>query len=196
VTGVILSVAAVLAGALLIEWLFVLYTAAARRRITESEPAGWIGRIGALASRSFLDLVAIIIFSVAALIIFFLFLDRTSGQRVLLAAYLAGVVFFQVAYLALRFFLAPKTPALRFLPFNDETALFLHHWLLALTFVICFGKVTSGLIGLAGATELTQLKSRALVGLVVAVMIIWMLLQKRKEAAAAFSRGLPVTSLR
>jgi small-conductance mechanosensitive channel len=196
VTAVILSVAAVLAGALLIEWLFVLYTTAARRRITESEPSGWIARIGTLASRSFLDLAAIVIFIVAALIIFFLFLDRTAGQRVLLAAYLAGVVFFQFAYLALRFFLAPKTPSLRFLPFGDETALYLYHWLLALTFVICLGNVTIGLIGLAGATELTQLKSRTLVGLVVAGMIIWMLLQKRKEAAAAFSRGLPEASLR
>ena len=52
VAGVIVSVAAVLAGALLIEWLFVLYTAAARRRITASEPSGWIAKIGALASFS------------------------------------------------------------------------------------------------------------------------------------------------
>jgi small-conductance mechanosensitive channel len=196
VAGVIVSVAAVLAGALLIEWLFVLYTAAAQRRITASEPSGWIAKIGALASRSMLDLAAITVFIVAAVAIFFLFLDRTAGQRVLLAAYLAGVVFFQVAYLALRFFLAPRTPALRFLPFSDETALYLHHWLLALTFVICFGNVTNGVIGLAGASELTQLKSRALVGLIVAGMIIWMVLQKRKEAAAAFSRGLPEASLR
>ena len=90
VAGVILSVAAVLAGALLIEWLFVLYTAAARRRITSSVPSGWIAKIGALSLRALLDFTAIVIFIVAALTIFFLFLDRTAGQRVLLAAYLAG----------------------------------------------------------------------------------------------------------
>jgi len=196
VAGVILSVAAVLAGALLIEWLFVLYTAAARRRITSSAPSGWIGKIGTLASRALLDFGAIIIFIVATLAIFFLFLDRTAGQRVLLAAYVAGLVFFQGAYLVLRFFLAPRTPALRFLPFSDETALYLHYWLLALTFVICFGNVTNGVIGLAGATELTQLKSRTLVGLIAAVMIIWMILQKRKAAAAAFSQGLQESSIR
>ena len=196
VAGVILSVAAVLAGALLIEWLFVLYTAAARRRITSSAPSGWMAKIGTLASRALLDFGAIIIFIVAALAIFFLFLDRTSGQRVLLAAYVAGLVFFQGAYLVLRFFLAPRTPALRFLPFSDETALYLHYWLLALTFVICFGNVTNGVIGLAGATELTQLKSRTLVGLIAAVMIIWMILQKRKAAAAAFSQGLQESSIR
>jgi len=56
VATVILSVAAVLAGALLIEWLFVLYSAAARRRITSSAPAGWITKIGALSMRALLDL--------------------------------------------------------------------------------------------------------------------------------------------
>jgi small-conductance mechanosensitive channel len=196
VPQVTLSVAAVLAGALLIEWLFVLYTAAARRRITSSAPSGWIAKIGSLGSRALLDLTAIIIFIIAAVILFFLFLDRTAGQRVLLAAYLAGVASLQVAYLVLRFFLAPRTPALRFLPFRDETALYLHHWLLALIFVLCFGNVTKGVLGLAGATELTQLKFATIYGLIAAGIIIWMILQKRKAAAAAFSRGLPETSLR
>jgi len=196
VTQVIVSVAAVLAGALLIEWLFVLYTAAARRRLNSSEPSKWTTKIGTLGSRALLDFAAIIIFIVAALAIFFLFLDRTAGQRVLLAAYLAGLAFFQGAYLVLRFFLAPRAPALRFLPFSDDTALYLHYWLLALTFVICFSNVTKGVIGLAGATELTQLKFGTLFGLIAAGMIIWMILQKRKEGAAAFSRGLPETSLR
>ena len=196
VTSVIVSVAAVLAGGLLIEWLFVLYTAAARRRITSSAPSGWLAKIGSLTSRALLDFLAIVIFMVAALILYLIFLDRTVGQRVILAAYLVGIAFFQVAYLVLRFFLAPRAPALRFLPFSDPTALYLHHWLLALTFVICFGKVTGGVIGLAGATELTQLKFVTVYALIAAGMIIWMILQKRKEAAFAFSQGLPESSLR
>jgi len=196
VTAVILSVAAVLAGALLIEWLFLLYTAAARRRITSSAPSGWIAKIGSLSMRAGLDLTAIAIFIVAALTLFFLFLDRTAGQRVLLAAYLAGFAIFQSAYLVLRFFLAPRAPALRFLPFSDKTALYLHHWLMGLIFVLCFGNVTNGVMGLAGATELTQLKFGTLYSLIAAGMIIWMILQKRKEAAFAFSQGLPESSLR
>jgi small-conductance mechanosensitive channel len=193
---VILSVAAVLAGALLIEWLFMLYTAAARRRITSSVPSEWIAKIGALSMRALLDFAAVAIFIVAALVLFFVFLERTAGQRVLLAAYLAGLVFFQGAYLVLRFFLAPRASNLRFLPFSDQTALYLHHWLMALTFVICMGNVTSGVIRLAGATELTAIKSW-MVGAFIAVgIIIWMILQKRKEAAIAFSQGLPESSLR
>jgi small-conductance mechanosensitive channel len=196
VASVILSVAAVLVGALLVEWLFVFYTAAARRRITSSEPSSWISKIGSLASRALLDFTAIIIFIVTAVILFFLFLDRTPGQRILLAAYLAGFVFFQGAYLVLRFFLAPRASNLRFLPFSDETALYLHYWLMPLTFVICMGNVTKGVLDLAGATELTNIKFGTIVSLIAGVMIIWMILQKRKEAATAFSRNLPEASLR
>ncbi|MBT8367415.1 MAG: hypothetical protein KJP23_22205, partial [Deltaproteobacteria bacterium] len=155
VATVILSVAAVLAGALLIEWLFVLYTAAARRRITSSLPSGWIAKIGSLSMRALLDFAPVAIFIVAALVLFFVFLERTAGQRVLLAAYLAGLVFVQVAYLLLRFFLAPRASNLRILPFSDETVLYLHRWLMALIFAICMGNVTTGVIRLAGAPELT-----------------------------------------
>ena len=70
VARVIVSVAAVLAGALLIEWLFVLYTAAARRCITSSVPSGWLAKIGSLATRALLDFTAIVIFIVATLILF------------------------------------------------------------------------------------------------------------------------------
>jgi small-conductance mechanosensitive channel len=196
VAAVILTVAAVLAGALLIEGLFVLYTAAARRRITSSEPSGWVAKIGALSMRALLDFAAIAIFIVAALILFFLFLDRTPGQRVLLAAYLAGFAIIQGAYLVLRFFLAPRTSTLRILPFSDQTALYLHHWLMALTFVLCMSNVTGGVIRLAGASELTSFKFGMLTGLIAVGMIIWMILQKRKAAADAFSQGLPESSLR
>ena len=196
VTRVIVSVAAVLAGALLIEWLFVLYTAAARRRIESSAPSGWIAKIGSLSSRALLDFASIVIFVVAAVILFFIFLDRTAGQRILLAAYMAGLAIFQGVYLVLRFFLAPRTPALRFLPFGDQTALYLHYWLTALAFVICFGNVTKGVMGLAGTSELTQLKFSTLYGLIAAGIIIWMIVQKRKAAAAAISEDLPESGLR
>jgi moderate conductance mechanosensitive channel len=196
VAGVILSVGAVLAGALLIECLFVLYSGAARRRIASTLPSGWRTKIGALSMQAVLDFTAIAIFIVAALAFFFLFLERTEGQRVLLAAYLAGLAIVQAAYLVLRFFLTPHAPALRFLPFSDETALYLYRWLMALTCVVCFGNLTAGVIRLAGATELTHIKLFTLMALVACGMIICMILQKRKTAAAAFSRRLPETSLR
>ena len=196
VTRVILSVAAVLVAALLIEWLFVIYTTAARHHVTSTNPDKWSAKIGVLTMRSLLDFAAIVIFILAALALFFVFLERTAGQRVLLSTYLAAFVIVQVAFLISRFFLAPRVSALRFLPFTDETALYLHRWLVALTTVGGFGTLTCGVARLAGASELEHFRSMTLVSVVIAVMIISMILQKRKAAATAFSRGLPESSLR
>ena len=196
VTRVILSVGAVLAAALLIEWLFVIYTTTARRHVTSTNPDKWSAKIGALTMRALLDFAAIVIFILAALALFFVFLERTAGQRVLLSTYLAAFVIVHVAFLISRFFLAPRVSALRFLPFTDETALYLHRWLITLTTVGGFGTLTCGVARLAGASELEHFRSMTLVSVIIGVMIIWMILQKRKAAAAAFSRGLPESSLR
>jgi len=190
VASVILSVGAVLAAALLIEWLFVGYTTTARRRLTSTSSGKWHAKIGVLTMRVLLDFSAIAIFIIAALALFFAFLDRTAGQRVLLSTYLAAFVIVQVAFLISRFFLAPRVPALRFSPFTDETALYLHRWLIALTAVGSFGTLTCGVIRLAGASELEHFRSITLISIIMAVMIIWMILQKRQAAAAVFSRGL------
>ena len=195
VTRVILTVAAVLAAALLIEWLFVIYTTTARRYVTSTTPDKWSAKIGALATRAALDISAIVIFIVTTLTLFFVFLERTAGQRVLLSTYLAAFVIVQVAFLISRFFLSPRVSRLRFLPFTDETALYLHRWLIALTTVGSFGTLTSGIVRLAGASELEHLRSMTLISLIMASMIIWMIVQKRKAAAIAFSRGLPESSL-
>ena len=196
VVSVILSVSAVLTAGLLIEWLFIFFSAAVRRRITSSVPSGWIAKIGTLSMQALLDSAAIAIFIITALAGFFLFLERTAGQRVLLATYLTAFVIVQVAFVVSRFFLAPRVPTMRFLPFNNETALYLHRWVIALTAIGSFGYLTCGVIRLAGSSELEHLRAVTMVGLIMAAMIAWMILQKRKAVAAAFSRGLPETGLR
>ncbi len=196
VAGVILSVAAVLAAGLLIEWLFVKCTTAARRRIESTPSDKWSTKIGWLTLRALLDITAIVIFILAALVFFYFFLDRTAGQRVILATYLAAFVIVQAAILVSRFFLTPRVPTLRFLPVSDETALYLHRWLIALTTVVSFGTLTGGVVRLAGASELQALRLGTFMGLIAIALLIWMILQKRGEAAAVFSRGLPESSLR
>ena len=196
VANVILSAAAVLAAALVIEWLFYISTMAARRHVASTTPDKWGAKIGVLTIQALLDFAAIVVFILAALALFFIFLERTAGQRVIMSTYLAAFVIVQVSFLISRFFLAPRDPALRFLPFTDETALYLHRWVLMLAAVGSFGYLTCGVVRLAGAGELEHLLSTTGISLIMAAMIIWMIMQKRKAAAAEFSRSLPESSLR
>jgi small-conductance mechanosensitive channel len=112
------------------------------------------------------------------------------------ATYLVAFAAIQLVWLISRFFLAPGHPRLRLFPIGDEAAVFLHRWILALAAVYLIGFFTCGVVRLAGATELEHLKATSVVSLVMAVMVIWMILAKRKEVAEHFSRGVPENSLR
>jgi small-conductance mechanosensitive channel len=196
VFSVIFSVSLVFAAAFGVQWLFWLYTAATRRRIAAIPAAGWTAKVGALSLRALLDLIGIAVFAAATLILFYFFLDRTMGQRLLTAAYLAAFVIVQTAYLVLRFFLAPHVPPLRFLPLSDEAARYLHRWIMALTSVAVFGLITCGIYRLAGASEADHFTAMMLVNISLFIMLVAMVLYKRKAVAALLLRDLPENSLR
>jgi small-conductance mechanosensitive channel len=189
-------VAAVLIAGLLIEWLLVLYTRPARRRLESIQPSGWTARLSALSLRALLDLAALAVFIVAALALFYWLLDRSMGQRVLLAAYLLAVVAVQAVYLILRFLLSPRVSALRLLPLSDAAALYLQRWLMVLAVVTCFGMVTNAVMRLAGVSELVYLQAVTLVTLIIAGLLAAMVLGRREAVASALSQGLAPESLR
>jgi small-conductance mechanosensitive channel len=85
--------------------------------------------------------------------------------------------------------------ALRFLPFKDETAQYLHRWFMAIAIVGSFGLLTCGIFRLAGTSEADHFMMVTLVGIVMAIMLIWMILHKRQQVAQALVAGLPEDSL-
>jgi len=195
-TSVIISAILVFLAAFFIDFLFNRYTAAVRRRIEATPPVDWKAKMSALGLRGLLDLASICVFAAAVLVIFYLFLNRTTPQRVLVATYLAAVLVVRAAYLLSRLLLASKIPALRILPLGDETALYLHRWIMAIVAVGSFGLLTCGIFRLAGTPEATTFIMTSLVGLVLALMLITMILQKRKPVMQALTGNRAQTSLR
>ncbi|MGA9477488.1 MAG: hypothetical protein WBV21_06895, partial [Desulfobacterales bacterium] len=195
-TRVILSAIVVFLAAFFIDFLFNRYTAAVRRRIATTLPVNWRAKISALGLRGLLDLVSICVFTAAVLVIFYLFLNHTMPQRVLVATYLAAVLIVRAAHLLSRLLLAPRLPALRILPLGDETALFLHRWIMAIVAVGSFGLLTCGIFRLAGTPAASHFIMTSLVGLALAIMFITMILQKRQTVMQALTANLPQTCLR
>ncbi len=192
----IFSVVAVFAASLIIDWFFRRYTLKARRRIENNPPVGWMGKIGGLSFRALLDFLSICVFAIATLSIFYIFLDRYTGQRVLVATYLVAFVIVRCFHLMSRFLLVPNVPALRFLPMSDSTAGYLHRWIVAIAVVGSFGLLTCGIFRLAGTSEADHFMMVTLVGLTIAAMLSWMILQKRKQVALALAEDLPESSIR
>ncbi|MFZ0132587.1 MAG: mechanosensitive ion channel family protein, partial [Desulfobacterales bacterium] len=161
-----------------------------------TQPADWRAKWSTAGLRALLDLVSICVFAVAVLVFFHLFLDRTTPQRVLVAAYLAAVLIVRAAHLLSRLLLSPKVTALRILPLGDETALYLHRWIMAIVAVGSFGFLTCGIFRLAGTPSATHFVMISMVSLLLVAMFITMILQKRNTVIQALTGKLPQTGIR
>ncbi len=191
----ILGVILIFAGAMLLDWIFRRYLLFSRKRIAESEPPSWSGRLAQLAIRAVLDCVSIGFFTVAVLILGYAFLANTPGQRVLVAAYLIVIVIIRLFAVLFRVLFSLETPALRILPLSDAAARYLNRWLMAVVIINTFALITCGILRLAGMRELNYLLLLTLNGCVIAGMFIFVILHKRKPVAAALSGVYPATSL-
>ncbi|MGD2272824.1 MAG: mechanosensitive ion channel, partial [Desulfobacterales bacterium] len=159
-------------------------------------PGTFKARIGGLALRAMFDFFLICVLAVSTLAIFFIFMDRSTPQRILVATYLSAFLIVMIVHLLSRFFLAPKAGNLRLLPINDINALFLHRWIMAIAIVGSFGWLTCGIFRIAGTNEATHLMMVAAVGLAVILMQIIMVLQKREAVRQSLSKNLPETGIR
>jgi hypothetical protein len=83
----IISVIGLLATSLVILWIFRRYAAAFYRRIESATSADWKAKIGGLTLGSLLDFISMLIFAIAALAIFFIFMERSGPQSVLVTTY-------------------------------------------------------------------------------------------------------------
>jgi small-conductance mechanosensitive channel len=192
----ILSVIGVFLASFVILWFFRRLTATTYSRIEKATSVNMKARAGGLALRALLDILFMFIFAIATLALFFIFMERSGPQRVLVATYLAAFLIVMAVQLVSRFFLTPKSPALRFLPMDDETAVYLHRWLIAIAAVITFGWFTCGIFRVAGASEANHLIMISMVALMAILMIIIMILQKREQVRQSLSEGLPETGFR
>ena len=192
----ILSVVGVFLAGFVIVWFFRRSAAATYRRIENDTSGNMKARIGGLGLRALFDLLFILIFAIVTLVLFFIFLDRTGPQSVLVATYLAAFLIIMAVQLVLQFFLTPKVPALRFLPMADETATYLYRWLTAISVVITFGWFTIGVFRVAGTSEANHFIISSMVALAAITMIIIMILQKREQVRQSLAKGLPETGFR
>ena len=192
----IFSVVFVFAAAFAVVLLFRFLTAGIRKRIEGTPGSKFITRIGTSAGIALLSIAGMVLLVGATLTGFYVFLDRTTPQRVLVAAYLVAILIVWAVSVVSKFFLAPNRGNRRFLPITDDAAVYLYRWIVAIAAVGSFGTLTCGIIRLAGASEAAHFKSLVLVGLVMAGMLIWMIFGRRKQIAEILLKELPPNSLR
>ena len=181
---------------LMVFWFVHRLLSAIYRRIERNRSSDLKLKVVGSGLRSMLDFIAICIFAIVTLALFYTAMERTDAQSLLSLTYLIAFLIVMGARLVLRFFLSPRSPELRFLPLDDHTAIYLFRWIMTIAIISSFGFLTCGIFRVAGISEAKHLMMVAIVEFVVTAMIITIILQKRDQVKYVLIRDLPETGLR
>jgi small-conductance mechanosensitive channel len=178
-----------------IELVFRWYSRAFRGRLAQDTPVSMSGKLARLAMAAVIDLVSLLIFIGAVMILFDLFYERSQAQPLLVATYLAAIVAVRIVMLLARFLLSPRHAALRFLPLSTPAAVYLFRWSTALSILASFGFLSCGMIRLSGASEADHIRAILLVALIICLLLAVMVFQKKRAVADALTQKVPADSL-
>lgn len=175
---VLLTIGALLLGALAAEWLAMRLLSRPRRMLEDRRvESAWL-RIPLAIGRLILELVPIVVFIAAAYGVLPLTKPSNVTRLVSLTIVNANVIARVVVAVA-RVILSPKASGLRLLTVGDETANYLVIWIRRLTAVAVYGYFLTEagfLLGLPAALHSLLLRA---IGLFVAAMLVVVILQNR-----------------
>ena len=170
-------------------WIYRRFSANIHRRIENHLSVGWKTKIGGLFLRALVRFATMCVSVLITLVLFFVFMDRTEAQSVLVATYLTAFLIVMGVRLISRFFFSPKVLKLRILPITNEAARYLYRWIMVIAATGSFGWLTCGVLRIAGAGEGNYLMTIAAVDLMIIAMIITMIWQKRHEVRQTLSKN-------
>jgi small-conductance mechanosensitive channel len=159
-----------------------------RQQFEQVETEQVLTRFGYLCLRVLLDLLAITVFALAAIGVFFIMWQGHEPTRIAVTTYLAAVMIVRLSALVSRFLLAPAAPALRLIPLDDASAGYVHNCILWFAILASFGFLTCGLMQLLGLDESLHQLLLLMVRVVVVTTLIVMI-WKGRHGVAGLIRG-------
>jgi len=170
-------------------WLGAMYlfrrkTAAIRLGI-EITPVDslWYTRMGRLFLRALLDMFGLVLIVLVVFVCYLILFSEGHFGKPVIIAWLTAMVFLELVKLVSRFILAPKAPALRYLPLSDSVAQYLFIWIVWIGRVIAAGLLLTTLIRLQGGSEALFLLVTTFCGFIVAFMLVLLVLWNKKSVA-------------
>lgn len=186
------AIVVLLAGGLGAEWLFRRYAADMRKGLIATPPSHWTVKIKCLLILGSIEFMSVCVFSVATLVLFFLFFDRGPFARLVLLTYLTVVLMVRGVGILSRFLLAPETSAMRLFPFGDDTGRYLHRWVMRVSVFLGAGFLLRALLELQGISEAIDILIRSVIAAVVLCIVVHLLLENRESVARFIGRDSDV----
>jgi small conductance mechanosensitive channel len=174
----------------LVEYLAVRTLSGFRKRLEKQAQTVPVNRLALSAARAALRICALAAFAASAVAVFFVLQpDGTVGTVAfqVFAAYLTG----RMIMILTRMLLAPTAPNLRLVPLGSESARSLFAWIRRLVTVALVGYLIASIATLFGLPPRGFTGLTNLLGLILTIMMIVFVLNKR-SAVAAWIRGVDI----
>ena len=177
----------VIAGAFAAGWLADLVLLPLRRRVSRRDYVSSFSRFGGVFSWLLLSLIPVIVFIATALFV----IDNADPPK--LARFIVMTIVYALAILRLvrlflRFLLAPRVPALRLMPISTPQALYVNAWLSWYSALAIFGYFIADVAHVVKVPAAVLSGFRSSVALVIVIMTIVVILQKR-SFVSTYIRG-------
>jgi moderate conductance mechanosensitive channel len=184
------AVAIMFAVGIVAEVVFRRLTTGMRSRIPDHQVESFTTRLGYLLQRFGWQVLDLLVFGIAIVAAFFTLYHGHEATRLTVMTYVLAVVLLRLVAAGSRLLLAPHAHELRLIPFDDQSALRLHRWVVAVAAIGTFGFLTGDLLALLGLDPATLDVFGAMVGVVFVAALIAMIWQARHPVAGLI-RGRP-----
>lgn len=181
----------------LAEWFVRRKTRVMRERISATpEAATWLSRIGRLFLRAILDIMSLTLVAALVFIVYLLLVGNHPAAKPVVVTWMAAMLLWGVVRIIARFTLAPKAPALRFLPIPDTAASYLYRWTDRFGLLMALSFLFTGLLRLENDSEALHLLVLSGVGLVLTILPCILIVSHRREVSEFMVRNAEPASLR
>jgi small-conductance mechanosensitive channel len=173
----------------LVYWLIRRLTRDSRHRLENLGDGALSDRLARGLLRTLYEAFSVAAFAAVTIGVTAVFYSDDATTRSFLLTYLTGALLVLLVGLVSRFLLAPQAAPIRILPFGDETARFIHRWLLIFITVEGLTWLTAGLLILSGIPLEAHLVIVLITGAIAAGLLIAMILSGRELVAESLRGG-------
>jgi len=170
---------------LILKMLFVRSTRGIRKQLIQTMHLGKLEFLGRVLSRMLLNAAGVAIYVLTTFILFVLVYEKGESGYLIVAVYLIVSYYILLFTFAATTIFAPAAPGLRLFPLQDIDAVFLHRWIVSITFIAAVVAGTDAILLRAGISRELYLLIYSCAGAIVILALMIMIWQSRQRVAQA-----------
>jgi len=170
---------------LILKMLFVRSTLGIRKQLLQTMHLGKLEFFGRVLSRMLLNAAGVAIYVLTTFILFVLVYEKGAPGYLIAAVYLIVSYYILLFAFAATTIFAPAAPGLRLFPLQDIDAVFLHRWIVGITFIAAVVAGTDVILLRAGISKELYLLIYSCAGAIVILALMIMIWQSRQRVAQA-----------